>query len=163
MSTAPKATGSPSETADAQDAPGPALNGESVLGRFSRPVDDPCCDCGRVYTYAERVQWLVLDGRGGSRVAWEGCVDCWVRKTTVPPSVECEWWHADDYPTSIVRVCLRWSACWHFYRWSPMCAEHLLVRINEGGSAGTATECPECRTISPLTVANVEAVRGLHV
>lgn len=126
-------------------------------------VEDPCGDCGRRYRRVERVRWLVASPDGsGARVAWEGCVDCWVRKTSIPAPVTCEWAPPDHESFAIVRICLRWSACWHFYRWTATCPECLLTRLANGVDARISTECPECKTISPLTVANVEAIRGLH-
>lgn len=132
----------------------------------SRPVEDPCRDCGRTYTHYERVRWMVPPPKGdrGMRTVWEGCVDCWIRRTTIPTPTWCEWHHDPDAgKLAIIRVCLRWSGCWHFYRWSPACPEHVLTLLGQGGSAETSTECLSCHRISPIMIANVESIRGLHV
>jgi hypothetical protein len=47
------------------------------------PAPTPCPDCGRAYLNGENVTLAVPAPGGGSRVAWSGCVDCWVRRTSL--------------------------------------------------------------------------------
>lgn len=51
--------------------------------KFSDPTTelkpDPCPDCKRTYVVAEAIQ-VRVDGR--PEPVWEGCVDCWVRRTS---------------------------------------------------------------------------------
>ena len=52
-----------------------------VLGRMPERDPDRCRDCGRVHLRGEHVSWEVPTPDGGHRVAWEGCCDCWLRRT----------------------------------------------------------------------------------
>lgn len=53
-----------------------------LVPKHRKPHPDPCRDCGRRHLRGEHVQWRVPTTEGGSRVAWEGCCDCWVRRTS---------------------------------------------------------------------------------
>lgn len=39
---------------------------------------DPCPDCKQPYIVANSVEVRVSDGR----LAWAGCIDCWVKRTS---------------------------------------------------------------------------------
>lgn len=45
--------------------------------------EDPCPDCGRTYTVRESVSVRLNYQKAPS---WEGCVDCWVKRTTPKPN-----------------------------------------------------------------------------
>lgn len=47
----------------------------------------PCRDCGRTHLQGEHLAMIVPTPEGGTRVAWEGCVDCWIIRTS-PPTKE---------------------------------------------------------------------------
>ena len=41
-----------------------------------------CSDCGREHLNGEHVVWTVpSDGKVSTRTVWEGCVDCYIRRT----------------------------------------------------------------------------------
>lgn len=46
------------------------------------PHGKPCGDCGREHLNGEHVQWYVPTAEpNGRRLVWEGCIDCYVRRT----------------------------------------------------------------------------------
>lgn len=53
------------------------------------PYDVRCIDCGRIHLHGEHVIWQVPTKEpGGMRTVWEGCADCWMRRSN--PSVPTE-------------------------------------------------------------------------
>lgn len=45
-----------------------------------QPYPEPCPDCHRIHLNGEHIA-LNVPTTDGTRVAWEGCVDCWVART----------------------------------------------------------------------------------
>lgn len=67
--------------------PHPAFQAEEMVIRDQtrEPFPEPCGDCGRDYLYGERVEWRVpTPFSNETRLAWSGCVDCFLRRTTQP-------------------------------------------------------------------------------
>ena len=49
------------------------------MTRENYPI--PCPDCRREHLNGEHVAFSVPAPEGGTRIAWEGCADCWIRRT----------------------------------------------------------------------------------
>lgn len=46
------------------------------------PYPDPCIDCGRAHLNGEHVVWSApLAEPNQTRIVWQGCVDCFIRRT----------------------------------------------------------------------------------
>lgn len=64
------------------------VDSKCVLRDTTRdPSPQPCPDCGRTHIQGEHIVWQVPTVEPyGYRVVWEGCADCWVRRTNPVPS-----------------------------------------------------------------------------
>ena len=60
-------------------------NNAFQLHDISRDVHlSSCGDCGREHINGEHVVWTVPtndNGAGSTRIVWEGCADCYIRRT----------------------------------------------------------------------------------
>lgn len=55
------------------------------IGREPHPTN--CGDCGRLHLNGEHIVVNVpMPEPGAIRKAWEGCVDCWVKRTNPDPT-----------------------------------------------------------------------------
>lgn len=63
--------------------PRPWVVTPNIIEDASRqPYSDPCPDCGRTHMRGEHVRVMApAPTPGENRVAWQGCVDCWVART----------------------------------------------------------------------------------
>lgn len=46
-----------------------------------QPHPDPCPDCGQEHMNGEHISLTVPASDGGTRTVWEGCADCWAKRT----------------------------------------------------------------------------------
>jgi len=60
-----------------------AIDGYHHLTDITREnFPTPCPDCHREHLNGEHVSFSVPTPEGGlSRIVWEGCADCWIRRT----------------------------------------------------------------------------------
>lgn len=47
-----------------------------LVDQTREPHQTPCIDCGRTHLQGEHVMWRPID-----RLVWEGCADCWIKRT----------------------------------------------------------------------------------
>ena len=47
------------------------------------PYPTPCPDCGRTYLNGEGISISVPAPENKTRIAWSGCIDCWLRRTSL--------------------------------------------------------------------------------
>ena len=60
------------------------INGAKLLDPMREHYPKPCADCGRDHLNGEHVCWQVPDNpnnQGSMRTVWEGCIDCYIRRT----------------------------------------------------------------------------------
>lgn len=57
----------------------------AIVDRSRLPHPQPCPDCRREHMMGEHISFHVPSKDGATRVAWEGCCDCWIRRTEVNP------------------------------------------------------------------------------
>lgn len=58
------------------------IEGFRLVEMIRKEHPEPCTDCGRTYLQGENITWQVPTAEpNGHRVVWEGCVDCWIRRT----------------------------------------------------------------------------------
>lgn len=113
-----------------------------------QPHPDPCSDCGRTYLRGEHVQVRVpIAEPGATRLAWSGCVDCWLKHTT-PPAGPTQA-DADEIIGYALDICMygerapggeeNWPT---FMR---MAEDYLRRRTCAGSHTPEDPKCPDCK------------------